>query len=50
MHFTEKTDLYCIIFETNILTEMAICVAGDCKSNSRQGKAYVFINFQGMEI
>ena len=26
---------------------MVICVAVNCKSDSRQGKAYVFINFQG---
>ena len=26
---------------------MAICVAVDCKSDGRQGKAQVFINFQG---
>ena len=26
---------------------MVICVAVDCNSDSRQGKAYVFINFQG---
>ena len=25
---------------------MVICVAVDCKSDSRQEKAYVFINFQ----
>ena len=41
---------YCIIFETNIFIEMVICVAVDSKSDSRQGKAYVFINFQGTKI
>ena len=29
---------------------MAICVAVDCKSDNRQGKAQVFINSQGTEI
>ena len=29
---------------------MVICVTDDCKSDSRQGKAQVFINFQGQEI
>ena len=29
---------------------MVICVTDDCKSDSRQRKAYVFINFQGQEI
>ena len=28
---------------------MVICVV-DCKSNSRQGKTYIFINFQGTKI
>ena len=39
-----------MIFETNIFIEMVICVAVDCKSDSRQGKGYVLINFQEMEI
>ena len=30
----------------NIFLEMANCVAVDCKSDSRQEKAKVFINFQ----
>ena len=29
---------------------MVICVAVDCKSPTRQGKAQVFINFQGTKI
>ena len=29
---------------------MVIYVAIDCKIDSRQGKAYVFINFQGTKI
>ena len=38
------------MFETNIFIEMIICVAGDSKSDSRQGKAYVFINFHMTKI
>ena len=30
--------------------EMFICVAVDCKSDSRQVKAKVFINFQGEKM
>ena len=29
---------------------MVICVTIDCKNHSRQGKAYVFINFQDRKI
>ena len=45
MYFNKKLISYFIIFETNIITEMVICVAVDSKSNSRQEIA--FINFQG---
>ena len=38
---------YCIIFETNIFIEIVICVVVDCKSDSRQRKAKVFMNFPG---
>ena len=31
----------------NIFIEMVVSVAVDCQSDSRQGKVYVFINFQG---
>ena len=46
----KKVISYCIIFETNIFIEMAICVDVGCKSDSRQGKVKVFINFQGKKI
>ena len=46
----EKMISYCIIFETNIFTEMVICMAVDSKSDSRPGKACVFMNFQGTKI
>ena len=29
---------------------MVICVAVDCKGDSSEGKASVFINFQGMKV
>ena len=38
---------YCIIFETNVFIEIIICMAIDFKSDIRQRKAEVFINFQG---
>ena len=31
----------------NIFIEMVVYVAVECQSDGRQGKAYVFINFQG---
>ena len=34
----------------NMFVEMVICVAVDCKSNNRQGKAWGFTNFQGTKI
>ena len=36
MYFNKK--VICIIFETNIFTEMVICVAVDSKSDGKQGK------------
>ena len=36
MYFNKELVSYCIIFETNIVTEMVICVSVDNKSNSRQ--------------
>ena len=51
MYFNKKKVIsYCIIFETNVFIEIVICVALDSKSDSRQGKAYLFINFQGTKI
>ena len=29
---------------------MVMCVADDCKSDTRQGRAYFFIDFQGKKI
>ena len=46
MYFNKKLISYCI-FEKNIFIEMVICVAVDCKKDSRQGKAKVFIIFKG---
>ena len=34
----KKLVSHCITFETNIFIEIAICMAVDCKSDSRQGK------------
>ena len=51
MYFNKKKVIsYCIIFETKIFMKMVICVALDSKSACRQGKACLFINFQGMKI
>ena len=36
--------------QINIFIEMVICVAVDCKSDSRQGKAKDFINLHGTKI
>ena len=41
---------YCIIFETNIFIKMVIWMAADSKSDSTQGEASVFINFQETKI
>ena len=51
MYFILKNVIsYCIIFEINKFIEIVICMAVDSKNDSRQGKAYVFINFQGTKI
>ena len=36
--------------QIDIFIEMVICMAVDCKSDSRKGKAEVFIYFQGTKI
>ena len=52
MYFNKKKKVisYCITFQINKFIEIVICVAVDSKSDSRQGKAYVFMNFQGTKI
>ena len=54
VYFNKKTDfiLYKLLKQTNIFIEMVICVAVDCKSDSRRrlGKVKVFINFQDTKI
>ena len=46
----KKLISYCIIFETNMLIEMVIYLAVGCKSDTRQGKDYTFMNFQEKKI
>ena len=53
MYFNKTLISYCIIFETiniNISIEMVTCLAVDCNSDARQGKNYLFKNFQGKKI